>query len=88
MLDTAASTDKAIVAGVFPLEGVTVRKLPPVLGTKATVKGTLAPEALLVTCTLCVPGIDMEPADTLKDTLLVDSVIAEVAVVTFSVTGI
>ena len=49
MLETAAFTDKVMVAGVFPLDGVTVKKLPPVLGTKQAVKGTLVPDVVLVT---------------------------------------
>jgi len=49
MLDTAAFTDKVSVAGVLPLDGITVRKFPPVLGTKEVVNGTLVPVVLLVT---------------------------------------
>ena len=37
-------------------------------GQKVAVNGALVPAAVLVTWTLCVPGIDMEPASTLNET--------------------
>ncbi len=88
MLDTAAFTDKVSVAGVFPLEGVTVTKSPPVLGTKDAVKGALVPVVVLVTWIVCATGTDMEPACTLNEAALLESVMADVATVTLNVTGI
>jgi hypothetical protein len=87
VLDTAAFTANVSVAGVFPLAGVTVRKLPPVPGMKVAVNGTL-PVELLVTWTVVEPGIDIEPVRTLNEAVLADSVTADVAEVTSSVTGI
>ena len=77
-----------MVAGVFPLAGVTVRKLPPVLGTKEAVNGTLVPALVLVTWTVCAVGMDMDPARTVNEAVLVESEMADVAGVTSSVTGI
>ena len=79
MLDTDAFTDKVMVAGVFPLDGVTVRKLPPVLGTKVAVKGTLAPPPLAG----YLDGLRTRNrhgacAATLNDALLAESEIADV----------
>ena len=88
MLATAAFTDKLIVAGVFPLAGVTARKLPPVLGTKEVVNGALAPAVVLLTWMLCAVGVDMDPASMLNEAVLAESVMADVAEVTPSVTGI
>jgi hypothetical protein len=88
VLETAGFTDKVSVAGVLPLDGATVRKLPPVLGTKETVNGTLAPVVAPFTCRVVEPGIDIEPASTLNEALLLESVMADVAEVTSSVTGI
>jgi hypothetical protein len=88
VLATAAFTDKLMAAGVFPLAGVTVRKLPPVLGTKDVVNGALVPAVVLVTWMLCAVGIDMDPASTVNEAVLAESVIADVAGVTLSVTGI
>jgi len=78
MSASAAFTDRVMVAGVFPLDGVTVRKLPPVLGAKATVNGALVP-ATLVTWTLCATGVDIDPACTLNVAVLMESEMAEVA---------
>jgi hypothetical protein len=87
VLETAEFTDKLMVAGVLPLVGVTVKKFSPELGTKVAVNGTLD-AVVLVTCTLSVPGTDVEPAGTINERLLLESAIADVAAVTLRVTEI
>jgi hypothetical protein len=84
---TLEFSDKVIVPGVFPLAGVAVRKLPPVLETNETAKGSLDPVTALVTCTVWDPGRDVDPAAMLNVAVLAESVIKEAAAVTFRVTG-
>ena len=78
---------EALAAGKRLAKEMKVPCHAAVLGTNDAVKGAVDPLVVLVTWIVCGVGTDIDPASTLNEALLLESVIADVAEVTFSVTG-